>query len=146
MSCEAKDAELLHYKLIINQKLFGIFDDANILCVKDLYFNIDKDIYEKYSEICKIYSGEPNDCKKCWTKFITEDLISIEENKLEIVFKNECECEGSCPICHIGEISDHKCNRCNTKFCEKCHGILGVGEPAWKNINGVSVCNCKKTK
>lgn len=51
---------------------------------------------------------------------------------------SDCGCEGSCPICDIGEVDNHKCNRCEVQFCIKCHGILnGV-----KSEN-VLPCKCK---
>ncbi|MES2088050.1 MAG: hypothetical protein V4467_03600 [Patescibacteria group bacterium] len=35
----------------------------------------------------------------------------------------KCGCEGSCPVCFEGEVSDHHCNRCGRDFCPTCHGI-----------------------
>lgn len=143
--------ELTPIKGIINKELFEIFIEGGLkfACVKDLYFDQDDDIYEKYSKFCNkanIIGFITNDnCDECWTKFITEELVQIEEQKIEIQ-ENIHGCEGSCPICRIGEVSDHKCNRCDTRFCEKCHGILKVGELGWKSVNGVSVCSCKGDK
>jgi len=34
-----------------------------------------------------------------------------------------CGCEGSCPVCQLGEIRDHLCETCMTEFCSNCHGI-----------------------
>lgn len=48
-----------------------------------------------------------------------------------------CECEGSCPCCLLGEVENHKCNRCRREYCEKCHGIkLGMSCP------DIGDCNC----
>lgn len=54
---------------------------------------------------------------------------------------SKCSCEGVCPVCRIGEVSDHKCNRCKAKFCPKCHGIInGIKS---ENVNP---CKCGKPK
>ena len=39
---------------------------------------------------------------------------------------SNCGCEGSCPVCRIGEVDNHKCDRCGARFCEKCHVIKSV--------------------
>lgn len=62
---------------------------------------------------------------------------------------SNCGCEGSCPVCRIGEVDDHKCNRCGTEFCSKCHGItkeinLAYSHPGMKR--NVSPCKCKENK
>jgi hypothetical protein len=50
-----------------------------------------------------------------------------------------CGCEGSCPVCRIGEVENHKCDSCKAEFCPKCHGVAnGI-----KSEN-VSPCKCKK--
>lgn len=50
-------------------------------------------------------------------------------------------CAGSCPVCHIGEVSDHKCSRCGTTFCPVCHGTK-KDRPS-KNV---LPCRCKEQK
>ena len=52
---------------------------------------------------------------------------------------NECGCEGSCPVCRIGEIENHKCNRCLFEFCPVCHGTM----PKYKAEN-VLPCLCPR--
>jgi hypothetical protein len=37
---------------------------------------------------------------------------------------SQCGCEGSCPVCTIGEVDNHKCNKCGADFCPKCHGTV----------------------
>lgn len=37
---------------------------------------------------------------------------------------SECSCDGSCPVCRIGEVENHKCNRCRFEFCPVCHGTM----------------------
>lgn len=36
---------------------------------------------------------------------------------------SDCGCEGSCPVCRIGEVDDHECDSCGVVFCPKCHGV-----------------------
>lgn len=43
---------------------------------------------------------------------------------------SECGCEGSCPICRLGEVDDHRCDRCKTLFCPHCHGVINLGSEA----------------
>lgn len=51
-----------------------------------------------------------------------------------------CGCEGSCPVCRIGEVDDYKCNICGVVFCPVCHGITNKFSP------NVVKCSCKKDK
>jgi len=51
---------------------------------------------------------------------------------------SNCGCEGSCPICRIGEVDDHKCDSCGAKFCPKCHGSTNR-----KFSPNVKPCSCK---
>lgn len=37
---------------------------------------------------------------------------------------SNCGCEGSCPICRLGEVDNHKCGHCNVEFCPTCHGYI----------------------
>lgn len=52
---------------------------------------------------------------------------------------SNCGCEGSCPICRIGEVDNHKCDFCKTEFCPECHGVVV------KKIKSENVlpCECK---
>jgi len=52
---------------------------------------------------------------------------------------SDCGCEGSCPVCRIGEVDDHKCGRCGVEFCPKCHGITNGIES-----ENVLPCKCEK--
>ncbi len=49
----------------------------------------------------------------------------------------KCWCEGSCPVCRIGEVEDHKCNMCKRTFCQDCHGIES-GQPS----ENLEQCSC----
>lgn len=49
------------------------------------------------------------------------DIEHLELNKFYP--KTNCGCEGSCPVCRLGEVHGHKCNRCGAEFCPKCHSI-----------------------
>jgi len=35
-----------------------------------------------------------------------------------------CGCEGSCPVCRLGEVENHRCDRCGSRFCSQCHATL----------------------
>ena len=48
---------------------------------------------------------------------------------------SDCGCEGSCPVCRIGEVDNHKCDTCGAKFCPRCHGI--------KNSKSDNINSCK---
>lgn len=82
-------------------------------------------------------------CIKCAGIFCFGHLTSHYE-KCDGPFSREkkedilpdCGCEGSCPVCRIGEVDDHKCNRCGAKFCPKCHGIIN-------NVRSENVLACK---
>ena len=52
---------------------------------------------------------------------------------------SNCGCEGSCPVCRLGEVDNHRCNRCKTIFCPKCHGI----KHGCRSEN-VNPCKCGK--
>jgi len=52
---------------------------------------------------------------------------------------SDCGCEGSCPVCRLGEVDDHKCNYCEVEFCLECHGI--INEVKSENV---LPCKCKK--
>lgn len=54
----------------------------------------------------------------------------------------KCSCEGSCPVCRLGEVSDHKCNHCKTEFCPKCHGIMN----GKVKLESIRTCRCKRKK
>jgi hypothetical protein len=57
---------------------------------------------------------------------------------------SNCGCEGSCPICLLGEVDDHKCNKCGAVFCPKCHGLLPIGRVASVHTAlNVLPCSCK---
>ena len=49
---------------------------------------------------------------------------------------SDCGCDGSCPVCRIGEVDDHKCDSCGVEFCPKCHGITN-------DIKSENVLQCK---
>ena len=51
---------------------------------------------------------------------------------------SNCECEGSCPSCRIGEVDNHKCNKCFVEFCPNCHGVR-----RWGSIKNQNVLECK---
>jgi len=36
---------------------------------------------------------------------------------------DDCGCEGSCPVCLVGEVEHHRCDTCRARFCPDCHGI-----------------------
>lgn len=39
----------------------------------------------------------------------------------------KCGCEGSeCPICHVGMLIRHKCDRCRARFCPQCHRVANL--------------------
>ena len=40
---------------------------------------------------------------------------------------SNCGCEGSCLICYLGEVGDHKCDRCGVEFRPRCHGVTKWG-------------------
>ena len=50
---------------------------------------------------------------------------------------SNCGCEGSCPVCRLGEVDNHKCDRCRSEFCPKCHGLKNRESP---NVNR---CQCE---
>ena len=54
-----------------------------------------------------------------------------------------CGCEGSCPVCRTGEVSDHRCDRCRTVFCPVCHGVLAWSRGICISPN-TAYCQCKK--
>jgi len=56
--------------------------------------------------------------------------------------KIDCGCEGSCPICRLGEVDNHKCNNCETEFCPVCHGTLKE-LPRWLPRNVIE-CECEE--
>jgi hypothetical protein len=62
--------------------------------------------------------------------------IKEEEMKKKLI---TCGCEGSCPVCRIGEVANHECNRCHAKFCPKCHGITNDTKS-----ENVLFCKCEK--
>ena len=51
---------------------------------------------------------------------------------------SSCGCEGSCPVCRLGEVDNHGCNRCGAKFCPKCHGVIN------KVSENVLLCRCER--
>ena len=55
-----------------------------------------------------------------------------------LIDEEDCGCEGSCPVCRIGEVTKHKCNSCGVEFCPECHGIKN-------NVQSENVlpCQCK---
>ena len=55
---------------------------------------------------------------------------------------SECGCDGSCPVCRIGEVDEHKCDNCKTEFCQKCHGILKTS-PLIQYMRTANVKPCK---
>ena len=55
---------------------------------------------------------------------------------------SDCGCEGSCPVCRVGEVDNHECDRCGTKFCATCHGYTYKHPDA--PIGMVNPCICKK--
>lgn len=55
---------------------------------------------------------------------------------------SNCGCEGSCPVCRIGEVDDHKCDHCGAKFCPKCHGILNPEGKGTTPPLDVLPCRC----
>jgi hypothetical protein len=55
---------------------------------------------------------------------------------------SDCGCEGSCPVCSIGEVDDHRCDSCGSKFCPECHGVISPeGRGTVPSLN-VSPCRC----
>lgn len=56
-----------------------------------------------------------------------------------MVMSDKCSCEGSCPVCRIGTVENHKCNRCRFEFCPACHGTM----PKYKAKN-VLPCLCRQ--
>lgn len=50
---------------------------------------------------------------------------------------SNCGCEGSCPVCRIGEVDYHICDYCKAEFCPKCHGITN-----YVRSENVLPCNC----
>jgi len=54
---------------------------------------------------------------------------------------SNCGCEGSCPVCRVGEVDDHKCADCGAEFCPKCHGTKGK-----ITSDSVMPCKCKRRK
>lgn len=54
---------------------------------------------------------------------------------------SKCGCEGSCPICRLGEVNNHKCDRCKTEFCNHCHGI--AKDSPTKINDYIKNCECK---
>jgi len=53
---------------------------------------------------------------------------------------SNCGCEGSCPACSLGEVDNHKCNRCGREYCDVCHGIKkGELSP------NIDPCTCEQT-
>lgn len=62
---------------------------------------------------------------------------------------SNCGCEGSCPICRVGEIEGHECNNCGVAFCSKCHGLESNIEIVRRHIlfcNDLPIlpCRCKQ--
>jgi len=53
---------------------------------------------------------------------------------------SDCGCEGSCPICQLGEVDDHRCDCCKTIFCPHCHGVVNLGSEA--PTAGWQRCQC----
>jgi hypothetical protein len=49
----------------------------------------------------------------------------------------KCGCEGSCPVCRLGEVGNHKCDNCKTEFCPQCHGIK------YTRVIGAQVLPCR---
>ena len=69
--------EEIRNKLKINQKIIEFFNEINYTCVKDMLSLLNKkEMSEKYSLVC---SKSNDNCDKCWTQFILEDLIEIED-------------------------------------------------------------------
>ena len=50
---------------------------------------------------------------------------------------SDCGCEGSCPICRVGEIENHKCDKCSALICCHCHGVIN------KISENLSICDCR---
>ncbi len=50
---------------------------------------------------------------------------------------SDCGCEGSCPVCWLGEVDNHKCDRCGAEICPKCHGLKNMWSP------NLERCLCK---
>lgn len=59
---------------------------------------------------------------------------------------SDCGCEGSCPICRLGEVDDHWCPRCETEFCPQCHGRKKGPKPGKVPVVGpeemIEPCRC----
>lgn len=47
-----------------------------------------------------------------------------------------CGCEGSCPVCRVGDVDNHLCRSCGSQFCPKCHGLL------YTESENVGQCSC----
>jgi hypothetical protein len=70
-------------------------------------------------------------------------ILMLAELGMEVGEMSNCGCEGSCPICRIREVDNHKCNKCFVIFCPFCHGIRVWG--TLKN-NNVADCKCREVK
>lgn len=71
-------------ELIVDEKLFKGFNNQIFACVRDVCFDINKEIYDKYTKYCDNIEQDPNPdhekfptCKECWEKFLTKDLVKI---------------------------------------------------------------------
>ncbi len=89
---------------------------------------INRKLYEvlEITKLTKVFSIFDNE---------NEAVASFEEGD---VISNY-DCEGSCPVCRIGEVDNHRCSRCEVEFCPDCYGIANK----IKSEN-VLPCTCKK--
>jgi len=71
-------------RIVLNEKLFKIFEGWLKLCVRDIITN-DGKLYKKYDNYC---ANDSSTCKECWRKFLTNDLTRIEDynpDKVKII-------------------------------------------------------------
>jgi hypothetical protein len=80
------ELKITKIRLKINENLFKNFNEYNSMCVKEDCVHTDNNLCEKYTKLCIEKSkDDPKrtiSCDECWKKFLTEDLIIIEEDKI----------------------------------------------------------------
>lgn len=91
-------------------------------------------VVEENGKLCGIWFSAPwkpapldnvEDGKDGWKRVFPQSSIESDHG-----------CEGSCPVCRIGEVANHKCGACKVEFCSNCHGIIN-------DVKSENVLACK---